>query len=125
MQSANWLMVLTIIESSLILLFMSKSLPSRSNAVADAKVVAAATSVLERLATIRTGRVQVVTENVSLLLSGLLSHSDASVRSAAIAALRVASDSIEGRRTLASYDDVAKLLTQSLCGMDPVDGAFY
>lgn len=89
------------------------------------KVVAAAASVLERLATVRIGRVQVVSENVSLSLAGLLSHSDKSVRSAAIAALRVASDSIEGRRTLASCDDVAMLLTQSLCCTDPVDGAFY
>jgi hypothetical protein len=90
---------------------------------ADFNVVAAATSVLERLATVRIGRLQVVSESVSLLLAGLLSHSDSLVRSAAISALRVASDSIECRRTLASYDDVAKLLTQSLCGMNPVDGA--
>ena len=97
---------------------------SCSHSASDFNVVAAATSVLERLATIRSGRVQIVSESVALSLSSLLSHSDGSVRSAAIAALRVASDSIESRRTLAGYDDVAKLMTQSLCALNPVDGAF-
>ena len=89
---------------------------------ADVNVVVAATAVLERVATVRLGRVQVVSETVSLPLAELLSHSDSSVRSAAVAALRVASDSIECRRVLAGYDDVAKLLTKSLCGMNPVEG---
>ena len=94
-----------------------------SHSAADCRVVAAASSVIGRLATVRVGRLQVVSETLALSLAGLLSHSDASVRSAAIAALRVASDSIECRRTLASYDVVARLLTQSLCVMNPVDGA--
>jgi hypothetical protein len=94
-----------------------------SHSASDFNVVAAATSVLERLATIRAGRVQIVSQSVALSLSSLLSHSDSSVRSAAIAALRVASDSIESRRTLAGYDDVAKLMTQSLCALNAAHGA--
>ena len=63
-----------------------------------------------------------MSETVSLSLAGLLSHSNSSVRAAAIAALRVASDSIEGRRVLAGHDDVAKSMTLSLCGMNAAEG---